>query len=65
MIGYQNDVSTLFDFVIVYMKIWKLACVNSIGGKSKYYESTYKFLCEVESLAYDFTKSVLIDAESL
>jgi|TARA_B110001450_G_scaffold251445_2_gene271579 hypothetical protein len=27
--------------------------------------STYKFVCEVESAAYDFTKSLLIDAEAL
>jgi hypothetical protein len=27
--------------------------------------STHKFLCEVESTAYDFTKSLLIDAHCL
>lgn len=27
--------------------------------------STYKFMCEVESAAYDFTKSLLVDPEIL
>jgi len=27
--------------------------------------STYKFVCEIEQAAYDFTKSVLIDAECM
>jgi hypothetical protein len=25
-IDYENEVSTLFDFVMLYMKIWKMAC---------------------------------------
>lgn len=27
--------------------------------------TTYKFICEVETLTYDFTKSLLIDAAML
>lgn len=27
--------------------------------------TTYKFVCDVETAVYDFTKSLLIDAESL
>ena len=55
----------MFDFVMLYMKIWKLGCQSKIAVKNNWYLSTYKFVCEVESAAYDFTKSLLIDAESL
>jgi hypothetical protein len=55
----------MFDFVLLFIKTWKLGCMSKIGCKSEYNSSTYKFLCDVESLAYDLTKSVLIDAESM
>ena len=55
----------MFDFVMLYMKIWKLGCQHKIAAKNQWFMSTYKFVCEVESAAYDFTKSLLIDAESM
>ena len=55
----------MFDFVMLYMKIWKLGCQHKISQKQQWYLSTYKFVCEVESAAYDFTKSLLIDAECM
>ena len=61
---YENEVSTLFDFVMLYMKIWKLACQRRINDKNRFYSSTYKFICDVETVTYDYTKSVLIDSES-
>lgn len=63
--NYENEVTTMFDYIMLYMKIWKVACQTKIGAKHHHYVSTYKFICEVESTAYDFTKSLLIDAESL
>ena len=61
---YENEVSTLFDFVMLYMKIWKMGCQYKISDRRQWYLSTYKFICETEQAAYDFTKSVLIDSES-
>lgn len=60
-----NEVSTHFDFVMYYLKTWKLACQNKIAEKKQWYYSTYKFLCDVEMAVYDYIKSLLIDAESL
>jgi hypothetical protein len=56
------EVSTLFNFVMVYVKLWKISCQNLV---KKTHRTTYWFLCEVESAAYDFTKSVLIDAHCM
>jgi len=61
----ENEVTTHFDFVMFYLKTWKLACQNKIGDKDKLYYATYKFLCDVEMVAYDYIKSLLIDVESL
>jgi hypothetical protein len=69
---YENEVTTLFDYVMIYLKVWKLACQNKIKdvdhhgvGEAQWYTSTYNFLCLVESLCYDYTKAVLVDCESL
>lgn len=64
-ITFENEVPTLFDYVMIFMKIWKLDCQNKIKDKLSMYHSTHKFLCEVESSAYDYTKSVLLDASML
>ena len=31
--NYENEVSTLFDFVMLYMKIWKMGCQYKISEK--------------------------------
>ena len=62
---YENEVPSLFDFVMLYMKLFKMGCQLKISDKKQWYWSTYHLLCEVEQVAYDFVKSVLIDAESL
>lgn len=62
-VGYENESATMFDFVLLYMKIWKICCQNKVGSKNKWLMSTYQFMCEIEQQAYDLTKSVLIDCE--
>jgi hypothetical protein len=37
----------------------------SIKDPTLWFISTHQFLCDVETACYDFTKSVLIDAEVL
>ena len=63
--NYENEVSTLFDFVMLYMKIWKMGCQSKLASHKQWHLATYKFICEIESAAYDFTKSIMADAESL
>ena len=65
-INYENEVSTLFEFLLYYVKIWKLKCQHYFTvNKLKVYEVVYNFICEVEQVAYDLAKSVLIDSEVL
>ena len=61
-ISYENEVSYLFDFTMLYAKVWKVACQNKLKSKLV---TTYRFLCDVETAVYDLTKSLLSDAESL
>ena len=63
--NYDNQFSTLFDFLLLYIRIWKAGCQKIISKKSQWYTSTHKFLCEVELTAYFFVKSLLIDANSV
>lgn len=61
---YENEVTTAFDFVIFYTKMWKMYCDKVCTKLSlKKYIATARFLSEIEMMAYDFTKSVLVDAE--
>lgn len=30
-VGYENETSTLFDFVLLLVKIWKISCQNCFG----------------------------------
>ena len=61
---YENEVSLLFDFMMTFVKIWKLGVIKALPEK-QHIKSTYDFMCHVETVAYDFTKSLLVDAESL
>lgn len=63
-VNYENEVTSLFDYVMYYIKLWKMICQLKISDKNHWYVSTYKFICEVEQGAYDFTKSLLIDAKT-
>ena len=65
-IKYETEVSTLFDFVMYYIKIWKISCQDRFREASQpYLDDVYNFFGEIEALAYDLSKSVLIDAHSL
>lgn len=63
--GYETEVSTLFDFVMLYIKTWKLKCQSRSPPGKRIYSSTYKFICDIEQITYDFTKALLVDVESL
>lgn len=63
-VEYQNEVATMFDFIMFYSKMWKIKCEDSIRSiKEPLCEDVYNFLTEAESIVYDFSKSVLIDAQ--
>ena len=63
-VDYQNEVATLFDFIMFYSKMWKIKCEDSIRLiKEPLCEDVYNFLTEAESIVYDYSKSVLIDAQ--
>ena len=59
---WENEVPTLFEFVMLFAKLWKIGCQKSV---KKFFVSTHRFLCEVEAAAYDFCKSAIIDAHVL
>lgn len=59
---WENEVPTLFEYVMLFSKLMKMGCQKQV---TKCYYSTHRFLCDVESAAYDFCKSVLIDAYCL
>ena len=64
-VNHENEVSTMFDFLLYYMKIWKQKTQEVL--KRDYcsiFPFIYDFICDVEATAYDLTKSLLIDAES-
>lgn len=62
---YVNEVPTMFDFIMIFLKMWKLGCQAAIKNESEFYLGTYNFLCSVEAVCYDYTKSVLIDGNLL
>ena len=62
--NYQNEVATLFDFIMFYSKMWKIKCEDSLRQKKEpLNEDVYNFLTDAETIVYDFSKSVLIDAQ--
>lgn len=65
-IGYENEVPSLFEFIMFYIKLWKTESDSFFKhNQVDISEVVYSFLNEVEALVYDLTKSVLIDADSL
>lgn len=63
-IGHENECSTLFDFVMFYIRLLKLECQNSMFHENILC-STHDWISTIEGLAYDLTKSLLIDVGSL
>lgn len=61
--------STLFDFLMFYIKLWKIetqSCLTSKNNKEQLpLENLYNWICEIEGLAYDLSKSLLIDLRCL
>lgn len=65
-LDYVNESATMFEFLIFFIKIWKIACHEKIIEQHKEtYDLIYDFLYDIESLVYDLSKSVLIDASTL
>ena len=65
-LGYVNESATMFEFLMLYIKIWKIACYDRVIEKHQVsYEIIYNFMCDLESMVYDLSKSVLIDASTL
>lgn len=65
-IEYQTEVTTLFDYVMYFIKIWKINCQDRLQEQGQpFYEDMYDFFGSIEALAYDFSKSLLIDAHCL
>jgi len=62
-IGHENECSSLFDFVMFYIRLLKLECQNQI--KKPVLKDLYEWISVIEGLAYDLTKSLLIDIKSL
>jgi hypothetical protein len=61
-IVYENEVSTLFDFLMLFSKIWKIDCQKTfVHNQIKPCASTYRFLNDIENMVYDLSKSVLTD----
>ena len=54
----------MFDFIMFYSKIWKIKCEDCLKHiKEPLCEEVYNFLTEAESIVYDYSKSILIDAQ--
>jgi len=69
-IKYENESATLFDFVMYYIKVWKLMCEKEFAKLKPTcavpcFDQIYSFFGDIEAIAYDFTKSVIIDCDSL
>ena len=63
-INHENEVSTMFDFLLYYIKVWKLKTQEALKrNNASFFSFTYDFICDIEATAYDFTKSLLIDAD--
>lgn len=60
--AYENEVPTLFEYLMLFSKLWKMDCQKALETRNERpCLSTYRFLCDVESMVYDLTKSVIVD----
>lgn len=67
-VNYENESATMMDFLNYYNKLWKSVAEEEFlklksGINSVYFNEVNDFFDHVEKLAYDFSKSVLIDCE--
>lgn len=59
---FENEVSTYFDFLLFYIKVWKVTCNEKFAEKGlQCSDDVYDFLCDVESMVYDYSKSITTD----
>ena len=68
-VSYENESATLFDFVMWYIKTWKFSCQHEFKRIKPtqpipWHEKMYDFFADIESISYDYSKSILIDCES-
>ena len=50
-LGYINESATMFEFLLLYMKIWKIACHERLMPTfQRSYEFIYDFTGDVEAL---------------
>jgi len=68
--GYENEVATTFDFLIWYMKAWRLKSMwefekIKVGLDYVCYDEIFNFFTTFEQIGYDFSKAMLLDAEIL
>ena len=67
---YENEVTTLFDMLMWYMKALKNKCNAEFINIKKTdqghcLDHTYQFFNVVEQISYDFAKGLVIDTENL
>ena len=58
----ELESATLFDFVMYYIKLWKFELQDNFI-KKPLRKDLYYWICTIETMAYDISKSLLIDVE--
>lgn len=65
--GYENESSTLIDFLFWYMKAWKKLCQQELSCFSQNDSQVHREICnalgKIEMIAYDFAKGITLDCE--
>ena len=59
--AYENDVPSILDFIGIYMRLLNF----QLSEKMCYSDASHDFLLDVQSIAYDICKSVILDASLL
>ena len=59
--NYENEAPTCLDFIMLYVRLIKMALENTIDCLPK----TAEFIFDVQTIAYDYYKSIIIDASML
>lgn len=68
--NFENESATLFDSLSWFIKAWKFQCQVEFtrlkpAQSSPCLEAVYSLIQEVEMMAYDYSKSLLIDCDSM
>ena len=58
---YENEAPTILDFIMILLRLHKLQVQSQLNVT----DDTVTFLFDVQTIAYDFCKSVTIDASML